>query len=541
MPQSYPQAFTRNFLGNAPTWYKLTILLFLIANPILLNMYGPFITGWVLIGEFIFTLAMALKCYPLPAGGLLALEAVFIGMTKADTVYKETLANFEVILLLIFMVAGIYFMKDFLRFTFTRILVRVQSKIHISLLFSFAGAFLSAFLDALTVTAVIIAVAYGFYDIYHRYVSGKDSGAGVHDLTSDLALKEQEQADLKQFRGFLRNLMMHGAVGTALGGVCTLVGEPQNLLIGSVMGWHFAEFFVQVAPVSLPVLLVGLGTCYLVEKKKWFTYGYELPGHIRSHLLETEVKMEAKRGFKGKLQLIVQAMAGIWLIIALAFHLAAVGLIGLSVIVFLTALNGIIDEGQIGHAFEEALPFTALLVVFFAVVAVIHDQHLFKPVVDYVLSLQGQSQLAAYYIANGLLSAISDNVFVATVYISETKMHFVDMLGAIPNSGKTGEQLMALLADPHVARADALAQLPPAVAEQAGALMHRLDKLAVAINTGTNIPSVATPNGQAAFLFLLTSALAPVIRLSYGRMVLLALPYTITMSLSGLLATYLFL
>ena len=132
-------------------------------------------------------------------------------------------------------------------------------------------------------------------------------------------------------------------------------------------------------------------------------------------------------------------------------------------------------------------------------------------------------------------------MFVATVYISETKMHFVDMLGAIPNSGKTGEQLMALLADPHVARADALAQLPPAVAEQAGALMHRLDKLAVAINTGTNIPSVATPNGQAAFLFLLTSALAPVIRLSYGRMVLLALPYTITMSLAGLLATYMFL
>jgi NhaB family Na+:H+ antiporter len=83
--------------------------------------------------------------------------------------------------------------------------------------------------------------------------------------------------------------------------------------------------------------------------------------------------------------------------------------------------------------------------------------------------------------------------------------------------------------------------LPQAAAAQAGALMHHLDKLAVAINTGTNIPSVATPNGQAAFLFLLTSALAPVIRLSYGRMVYLALPYTITMSLAGLAATYLFL
>jgi len=63
------------------------------------------------------------------------------------------------------------------------------------------------------------------------------------------------------------------------------------------------------------------------------------------------------------------------------------------------------------------------------------------------------------------------------------------------------------------------------------------DLLTIAINTGTNIPSVATPNGQAAFLFLLTSALAPLIRLSYGSMVILALPYTITMSVTGLLAT----
>jgi NhaB family Na+:H+ antiporter len=35
------------------------------------------------------------------------------------------------------------------------------------------------------------------------------------------------------------------------------------------------------------------------------------------------------------------------------------------VIILLTAYNGVIDEHRIGHAFEEALPFTALLVVFF--------------------------------------------------------------------------------------------------------------------------------------------------------------------------------
>ena len=540
MPQTLPQAFRRNFLGNAPGWYKLTILAFLVANPILLFTVGPFITGWILILEFIFTLAMALKCYPLPAGGLLAIEAVALGLTKPESVYHEALANFEVILLLIFMVAGIYFMKDFLQFTFTRILVRVQSKVYISLLFCFAGAFLSAFLDALTVTAVIIAVAYGFYNIYHRYVSGQGMHTS-HDLMADKALKDVHRQELMQFRAFLRNLMMHGAVGTALGGVCTLVGEPQNLLIASEMGWHFIPFFLKVAPVSMPVLVVGLATCALVEKYKIFGYGVELPGDIRSHLLETAIEMEEKRGVRGQAKLIIQGLTGLWLIIALGLHLAAVGIVGLSVIVLLTSLNGVVEEHQMGAAFEEALPFTALLVVFFAIVAMIHDQHLFTPVIDYVLAFQGQMQLVAYYVANGVLSMISDNVFVATVYISETKMHFVHMLDGVPDIGMTGEQLMEKLTDAEIHREDVLATLPQAAAEQAGAMMHQFDKLAVAINTGTNIPSIATPNGQAAFLFLLTSALAPVIRLSYGRMVLLAFPYTITMSLAGLAATYFFL
>ena len=183
------------------------------------------------------------------------------------------------------------------------------------------------------------------------------------------------------------------------------------------------------------------------------------------------------------------------------------------VIVLLTAFNGVVEEHQIGHAFEEALPFTALLVVFFSIVAVIHDQHLFHPVINYVLSLKGNQQLTAYYIANGVLSAISDNVFVATVYINETATHFKDILPLLGNHG----------ADIHPT-AEQLAHI-----EQYG-------KLAVAINMGTNIPSVATPNGQAAFLFLLTSAIAPLIRLSYMTMVKLALPYTITMSITGLLA-----
>jgi NhaB family Na+:H+ antiporter len=189
------------------------------------------------------------------------------------------------------------------------------------------------------------------------------------------------------------------------------------------------------------------------------------------------------------------------LILALAFNVASVGLIGLMVIVLLTAFNGIIEEHKIGKAFEEALPFTALLVVFFVIVAVIHDQHLFSPVITFVLSLSTELQVPMFFLANGVLSMISDNVFVATIYISEVKEAF-----------DTGQ----------ISR-------------------DQFDLLAIAINTGTNLPSVATPNGQAAFLFLLTSSIAPLIGLSYMRMVKMALPYTFTLTVIGLLSVVYFL
>ena len=494
---SLTQAFTKNFLGQSPDWYKLTIVGFLILNPILLATTGPFFTGWILIIEFIFCLAMALKCYPLQPGGLLAIEAVVLGLTSAQSVYHETETNFPVIMLLMFMVAGIYFLKELLLFTFTKILLKVRSKIALSLLFSAVAAVLSAFLDALTVIAVVITVAEGFYLVYHKIASGKQYH-DEHDHNEDRQVGELARADLIEYRGFLRSLMMHAAVGTALGGVMTLVGEPQNLLIAKVAGWEFVEFFVRMAPVSIPVFIVGLLTCAALEKTKTFGFGTPLPENVRIILVGYDANQTENRTTQDVAKLIIQGTTVVFLVVALGFHLAEVGVIGLCVIVLATAFNGITEEHRIGHAFEEALPFTALLVVFFGIVAVIHDQHLFSPVIEWGLALEGKTQTSAFYLANGLLSMISDNVFVATVYITE---------------------IAKALADGRITR-------------------EQFDLLTVAINTGTNIPSVATPNGQAAFLFLLTSALAPIIRLSYGRMVWMALPYTITMSITGLAAVW---
>ena len=495
MQETMMHSFTKNFLGQSPTWYKNAIIGFLLINPLVYYVAGPFIAGWLLIAEFIFTLAMALKCYPLQPGGLLALEAAVLGMTNTHTIYHEVENNLEVILLLVFMVAGIYFMKNLLLYVFTKLLINIRSKMILSLLFSVVAAVLSAFLDALTVTAVLISVAVGFYTVYHKVASGKKVHHH-HDHSNDDEVIEFHREDLDQFRAFLRSLVMHGAVGTALGGVCTLVGEPQNLLIAEKAGWSFIHFFQVMAPITMPTFVAGILTCVFLEKTGIFGYGTKIPDAVRYVLEEFAHEEEKKRTQTEVASLIVQAVVAIILVISLATHVAAVGLVGLMIIVLLTAFNGITEEHQIGHAFEEALPFTALLVVFFAIVAVIHDQHLFNPIIDYVLAMDKSIQPTMFFIANGVLSMISDNVFVATVYINEVR--------AALDSGAIDRE--------------------------------HFEKLAIAINTGTNLPSVATPNGQAAFLFLLTSALAPLIRLSYGKMVIMALPYTIVLSIVGIIA-----
>ncbi|MGJ8685594.1 MAG: sodium/proton antiporter NhaB [Nonlabens sp.] len=493
----------KSFLGNSPSWFKSTILAFLVFNTVAYFVLSGTVMGWIFIAEFIFCLAMALKCYPLQSGGLLAIQVLVLGLTTAGSpgethgVYYEVSQNLEVILLLVFMVAGIYFMKPLLMYIFTKLFTKVKSKLVLSLFFVVISAVLSAFLDALTVTAVLISVGLGFYNVYHKIHSSD------LDLDQDNTLDREQLSGetLEEFRSFLRSLVMHGVVGTALGGVCTIVGEPQNLLIGSKMDWEFVEFFMKMAPITIPVFFAGLLTTVFLETTKIFGFGQTMPPVVRQIIEGWMEKRDSERTQKEKYALVVQAVSAVLLIAGLALHIAPVGFIGLGLIVIQTAFMGIIEEHSLGKAFEEALPFTGLLVVFFVIVAMIHDQHLFKPIIDWALNQDPANQPAIFYLANGVLSMISDNVFVATVYIGEVEMAY--------NAGKISKETY--------------------------------EHLAIAINTGTNLPSVATPNGQAAFLFLLTSSLAPVINLSYGKMAKMAFPYTIVLTLVGLACVMMFL
>ncbi len=70
----------------------------------------------------------------------------------------------------------------------------------------------------------------------------------------------------------------------------------------------------------------------------------------------------------------------------------------------------------IGKAFTESLPFTALLTVFFLSSRGDYRPTTVSPIIQFVLQVSEHAQLSLFYIFNGLLSSISDNVFVDDLY-----------------------------------------------------------------------------------------------------------------------------
>lgn len=78
--------------------------------------------------------------------------------------------------------------------------------------------------------------------------------------------------DIHNFRAFLRSLLMHGAIGTTLGGCSSGVGQPQNLVIARYLDWDFVDFFLKMLPITAVVLPLGLITCVILEKSKAFGY-----------------------------------------------------------------------------------------------------------------------------------------------------------------------------------------------------------------------------------------------------------------------------
>lgn len=484
----YLKYFKNFFLGNANEKYKYTIFLFIVTNFILSYIVSYFIIGWIILIEFIFILVTSLQCYPLLAGGIIILQSVFIGLVNIKNLENIFFEHQKIIFFAIFMMSSIKFLKKILLLIFTKILLCVNSKIYLSLSYFMISAFFSAFLDALTVIMIIIVVTEEFYQVYLNKMD-------VLQNQYKCDLENKNKKTIKQFRAFLRNLVMQAAIGSTLGGSVTRIGEPQNMLISEVMHWSFFDFFIKMAPINFPVIIFSILTLIILEKYKLCGYGFTLPKEVKNFFIIHNKEMFNNNKIKYTVNLIIQFIILIWLILLTVFQVSDMSLIGISIIILTSSFCGINKEKNIGKNFAGSMSFIVLLIVFFAVVLIINEQKLFLPLIKLIMHINNKMQYFLLYFFNGLLSSISDNIFVSSIFIQEAKNMFKDKL----------------------------------------INFHDFENLAITINTGTNLPSIATPNGQSSSLFLLTSKLAIMINLSYKRMFLMSLPFTIVISLVGII------
>ena len=82
----------------------------------------------------------------------------------------------------------------------------------------------------------------------------------------------------------------------------------------------------------MPVLVAGLTTCLLLEKPNFRPWRPATRARPR-HLVEFDQHEASIRTGRDNARLVVQAVAALFLVFALAFHAAEVGLIGLTIIV----------------------------------------------------------------------------------------------------------------------------------------------------------------------------------------------------------------
>lgn len=482
--------------------FKIILIAFLAINPLLLHTVGPFYTSIAMLLQFLFILFRSTTVYPAISGGLLVSEAIILKLVTTEGIWHEWTASFDVFMLVLFMVAAVSYLKQFMTYMFVNLLVKVQNKIVLSVIICLAAAVLSAFLDALTVTAVLITVVSQLYDIILNFRAGKSYGDTIGDHTDD-DLREALGIQIQDYRQFLRSIMIHGLIGTALGGVMTMVGEPQNVMLVKIINgiletanmplWDFQTFFIKMLPVTIPTLIFGLMTTTLLEKFKLFGFGKVMTPEEREVIMEWRNQYMTSMNQTEKLSLMMQGVVALLLVFMLITHFAEVGLIGLIIIIFASATTGKKDEHDFVPAFEEGGPFLVVLGVLFAFVAMLHEQHTFMPAINFASTLGEHDQRVFFFSMSGFLSAVSDNVFVAKI--------FMDAAIDLVKGGQLNIQEI-----------------------------KHLESLTVSINAGTNIFSVLTPNGQAAFLFFLTSALAKKkLLMGWTEIFKMSLPYAVVM------------
>lgn len=204
-----------------------------------------------------------------------------------------------------------------------------------------------------------------------------------------------------------------------IGGTATLIGDPPNILIGSLAGLTFNDFVLNLAPVIVIVLAVQLAIVH-------FLWGRSLKAteeaEARVLAMRAREAITDRRLLKQSLGVLAGVVLGFVLARALHLEAGSIAIVGAAVLLALDNIGHPPDRQHhhVTGAFNEVEWITIFFFVgLFVIVHGVEVGGLLKIVADALVNVtRGDRTIATLAIlwASAILSAIIDNIpFVATM------------------------------------------------------------------------------------------------------------------------------
>lgn len=204
-----------------------------------------------------------------------------------------------------------------------------------------------------------------------------------------------------------------------IGGASTLIGDPPNIMIGSAVGLSFNDFVVNLAPITVVVLLVNMVMVYLIWGRK-----LSAPDEKRIQVMSFDERLALKN-----IPLLKRCLLVLFLIMTLFLNAHSLGLEPATIAMGGAALLLLLDNiGQSAHhqshnvdkSFSEAEWVTIFFFVgLFIIVYGIESAGVLDLLAEKMLHMtQGDFDTTALAIlwSSAVLSALVDNIpFVATM------------------------------------------------------------------------------------------------------------------------------
>jgi Na+/H+ antiporter NhaD/arsenite permease-like protein len=204
-----------------------------------------------------------------------------------------------------------------------------------------------------------------------------------------------------------------------IGGTATLVGDPPNILIGTLVGLSFNEFVINLAPVIVVILLVHLASIHLIWGRR-MTATAEARARVMA--FDEKKTITDPRLLKQALAVVAAVMLMFVLARALGLESGTIGIAGAAVLLLLDNFGKSAEEQSenVTKVFNEVEWITIFFFVgLFVVIAGVEHAGLLRIIANWLveatggdLTLTGLSVLWS----SAVLSAIVDNIpFVATM------------------------------------------------------------------------------------------------------------------------------